>query len=78
MAMMRSRRVMPEAQWRKMGFLAPPTKRQLGQPSAGCCYACGILLMNQKMKPWRRMAIVVCIALVAFAIIRLIGTYLLY
>ena len=35
--------LMPEKEWRRRGYLCPPTKFQIRQdPSNGCCHACGM------------------------------------
>ena len=35
--------LMPEKEWRRRGYLCPPTKFQIRQdPSNGCCHKCGM------------------------------------
>lgn len=40
----------PEAEWRKRGFLAAPTGKQLSMPWMGCCDDCGMIQMRKR---WR-------------------------
>jgi hypothetical protein len=38
----------PETEWRKMGFLAAPTKFQLKiAPANGCCSDCGLVISHR-------------------------------
>jgi hypothetical protein len=77
-ALMKHKKQMPEAQWRKMGLLAPPTHRQDRFPALGCCYECGYLLMRQKYRPFIRVAKVGAGCFCAFALIWTIGTYVMH
>ena len=74
----RSKKKMPEAEWRKMGLLAAPTPKQIRLPATGCCHECGLLLVQQKMKPFRRLGKAMAGCAIAFAAIGIIATYVLY
>jgi hypothetical protein len=48
---------MPEAEWRRMGYLCPPTKRQMMRFRAeGCCDECGRREIVKYTTPGRRAA----------------------
>jgi hypothetical protein len=45
------RPIMPEKEWRRKGFLAPPTKAQIYvDPSNGCCAKCGMMVLRKHSK----------------------------
>jgi hypothetical protein len=48
------RPTMPEAEWRRYGFLAMPTKEQIKHPAIGCCATCGQLLLKRRWRPAMR------------------------
>jgi predicted nucleic acid-binding Zn ribbon protein len=67
---------MPEAEWRRLGLLAPPTRYQLAMPQTGCCQPCGEKLIRRRTRPFRRMAKVALAAVVAFTIIWMVALYI--
>ena len=77
-ATMRSKKRMPEAQWRKMGVLAPPTPLMLRRPATGACYECGLILTQQTMQPFKRLAKALAGFGIAFVLIVIIATYVVY
>jgi hypothetical protein len=47
--------VLPEKEWRRRGYLAPPTRVQLSSaPATGCCHECGMREMDRKFKYTQR------------------------
>jgi hypothetical protein len=46
--------LMPEKEWRRRGYLAPPTRHQLKEPQAGCCPECGREQARKFYNPNRR------------------------
>jgi hypothetical protein len=47
---------LPEAEWRRRGYLCPPTKRQLRtKPAEGCCMVCGQKEARRFYKPRTRL-----------------------
>ena len=43
--------LMPEKEWRRRGFLAPPTRKQIyTDPSNGCCPKCGMMVLKTYSK----------------------------
>ena len=68
---------MPEAEWRRRGYLASPTRRQLGKrPSHGCCQACGNREMRKYIKPTQRVLYGIGIILCVFVGIVALLTYM--
>jgi hypothetical protein len=67
----------PEAEWRRRGFLTSPTRNQLrAMPADGCCRPCGIKLLKRKYHYGARaVGVVVVVSLLMAGIIMLI-TYL--
>ena len=63
------RPTMPEAEWRKQGFLACPTKLQLRQVSYGCCQPCAERLIKRAMGAPKRIAMVGVVVAVVFTIV---------
>jgi hypothetical protein len=58
------RPLMPEAEWRRRGYLCPPTRRQLRiAPAAGCCMACGQKEARRFYRTRTRLAIMITISL---------------
>ncbi len=66
---------MPEKVWRARGYLAAPTKRQMLDPSHGCCAACGYREMRRKSKPFRRLALAGVWIVLAAAFAWIVMTY---
>lgn len=68
---------MPEAEWRRRGYLCPPTRRQLTtKPAEGCCMLCGQKETRRYYKPRMRLVVLNAVALtVIFAAIALL-TYM--
>jgi hypothetical protein len=67
---------MPEAEWRRRGFLAVPTRAQLHMPHVGCCQPCGQKQVTRATGPLRRIAKVGVGAFVAFSIIWVVALYI--
>jgi hypothetical protein len=67
---------MPEAQWRKLGFLAVPTRTQLHMPQTGCCQPCAVKLVRRYTRPLHRMARVAIGAGIAFTAIWIVALYI--
>ena len=43
--------LMPEKEWRRRGFLCPPTKAQIYvDPANGCCGKCGMAVLRKHSK----------------------------
>ena len=43
--------LMPEKEWRRRGFLCPPTKFQIySSPADGCCAKCGMMVLRKHSK----------------------------
>jgi hypothetical protein len=57
---------MPEAEWRRLGFLAMPTKEQIRHPALGCCARCGQKQLNKQWNPSKRTWMVLAL-IVSFA-----------
>jgi hypothetical protein len=54
--------LMPEKQWRAMGFLAAPTRLQLREvPADGCCPECGLKISKRAFKYHERGLIAIAI-----------------
>jgi hypothetical protein len=67
----------PEAEWRRMGFLTVPTLAQLrGAPASGCCRACALKLMHRKYRYYVRVMLIVAVAAVVLTTIVVVYTYL--
>jgi hypothetical protein len=58
------RPLMPEAEWRRRGYLCPPTKKQLNiAPAGGCCMKCGEKQARQFYQARLRLAGMVALSL---------------
>jgi hypothetical protein len=68
---------MPEAEWRKRGFLTSPTKFQVKtDPAHGCCAKCGLLL-TRKHFHYTALALGVLVgAVLLFAFVLTVVTFL--
>jgi hypothetical protein len=67
---------MPEAEWRRLGYLAVPTRGQIHMPQRGCCHPCAEKQIRKRTVPFRRMAKVAIGAAVAFSIIWVVALYI--
>jgi hypothetical protein len=67
---------MPEAEWRRRGFLAVPTRMQLHMPHIGCCQPCAQKQVMRATAPAQRMAKVAVAAVVGFSIIWVVALYI--
>lgn len=66
---------MPEAEWRRRGYLAAPTMKQLDNPDRGCCTPCAERETRRKMRPFKRLGTVIGGATIAFTLIWIFVTY---
>jgi hypothetical protein len=48
---------MPEKEWRRRGYLCPPTRHQLIEPQHGCCPQCGREQAIKKYNPNTRLVL---------------------
>lgn len=67
---------MPERQWRRLGLLAMPTRKQIKKPELGCCPECGFILIQQNKRYHLRVVIV--IVSVVSLITLILGYYTLF
>jgi hypothetical protein len=67
---------MPEAEWRRQGFLAVPTRGQIHMPQRGCCQPCGEKQILRRTGAFRRVSKVAVGALVGFTIIWVVALYI--
>ena len=66
----------PEAEWRRRGFLAAPTKFQLvQQPADGCCPDCGIKMTHKFARYTTRAVGVTIFGIVVAVIVSVIVLY---
>lgn len=64
---------MPEAEWRARGFLAAPTKKQIGIPWLGCCQSCAMKQLNGRFRyNWRGTLMIAVFVLFGVAILGLL------
>jgi hypothetical protein len=42
---------MPEAEWRALGMMAPPTQMQIWFPTNGCCDSCALRVATKRARP---------------------------
>jgi hypothetical protein len=56
---------MPEAKWRRLGYLAAPTRQQMNFPQYGCCPNCAERELRRFWKPFTRL---MWVLLAAFAV----------
>jgi hypothetical protein len=67
----------PEAEWRRRGYLTCPTPRQLGKhPAHGCCFLCGIQQQRKLSKPLVRVSTGIAIVLGVFTGVVALLTYM--
>ncbi|HTZ71774.1 MAG TPA: hypothetical protein VMB71_14045 [Acetobacteraceae bacterium] len=60
---------LPESEWRRRGYLCPPTRVQLGlNPADGCCGECGRREMRRQYKP-NRLFVIVSVSVLALMIL---------
>jgi predicted nucleic acid-binding Zn ribbon protein len=69
--------LMPEKQWRDMGFLAAPTQMQINSvPADGCCGDCGLKLTKRKWRYHERGALLIVVAVTICWVIFWIISYM--
>jgi hypothetical protein len=67
---------MPEAEWRRRGFLASPTKQQVKFPEMGCCFDCGLKLAHQASRYHLRGIMVIVFMVFATTVISIITLFM--
>jgi hypothetical protein len=67
---------MTEPEWRRAGYLAMPTKKQMWRPDIGCCHSCAEIQIRRQTRPGRRIAKVAAGAFVVFSLVALLSLYI--
>jgi hypothetical protein len=67
---------MTEPEWRRAGYLAMPTKKQMWRPDIGCCIVCAEIEIRRQTKPGKRIAKVAAGAFVVFSLVALLSLYI--
>jgi hypothetical protein len=71
------RPMLPEKEWRRRGYLASPTRAQLGgAPAEGCCHQCGLKQMEKSFKYRTRTLSLLAFAVALAAFVVWVITYL--
>jgi hypothetical protein len=67
----------PEAEWRRRGYLTSPTRSQLRMmPADGCCRPCGIKQMEKRFHYFTRAVVLAVVIVSVLAGIFTVITYL--
>jgi hypothetical protein len=73
---LRQKPTMPEAEWRRRGYLAMPTRVQVHMPQVGCCQPCALKEVRKQTKPTVRFLKVAGGVAVAFTLIWTVALYI--
>jgi predicted nucleic acid-binding Zn ribbon protein len=67
----------PEEEWRRRGYLCPPTPQQLNQyPAGGCCTECGRKEMRKFFMVRTRLVLTLITLVVVIAFALFVGSYM--